>query len=997
MNFARSQRIVRRYLLLLILISFCSAPWALADEYYREGNDWQSTIEATRAVLLAAGLSPETHRAQVYAIRDRLEGDFPVYWDWMLQDSAGAFERWFSHAPSEDIYREALSHVAADMPDIAPAGLDAVDAAGLLDLYVALCERRRAARLANLVSRQRQFVFTKHSNMGSSHYAYTEALSDSQYPADYHFVAGSALCVLEFDGLHATVQTLLADEGGVIRNPDVSWDGTRILFAWKKSLLEDDYHLHELSLDDGAVRQLTSGLGYADYEGIYLPDGNILFNSTRCVQTVDCWWTEVSNLYTCDGDGRYMRRLTFDQVHTNYPTVMHDGRILYTRWDYNDRGQLFPQGLFQMHPDGTGQAEFYGNNSWFPTTLIHARDIPGSPLIAAIATGHHTFQAGQLVLVDPRRGRQENKGVQLIAPPRDTKAVRVDHYGQHGALFQYPWPLSETEFVLSYHPLGYEGQAGGRVDAYGRVSGVNPATTPRFAIYWMDIHGNRELLAADRDTSCNQPVPLAARMPPPARPSEVDYSLDSGTYYVQDIYAGPGLDGVERGVVKRLRVIALEYRAAGIGQNRNDGPAGSALVSTPIAIDNGSWDVKRIIGDADIHDDGSAYFVAPARTPLYFQALDENGQAVQTMRSWSTLQPGEAASCVGCHEHKNTAPTVAAGSLPSALRDKPQSLTPFYGPARAFSFQREIQPILDRHCIGCHNNRELKRGEPGLTHIAAEASYIHPESTLRALSDGHRPAHSGDHDIPRFTWQTRQGGAEWVQYTFNTPRTLSGAAVYWFDDARRGGGCRVPQSWELHYLDGDTWRPVHASRYGVERDRYNRAVFEAVTTTALRLTAHLQDGYSGGILSWRLYPMPEPASTPDQRSVFSLLDEPNHDENAKRMWSDAYLNLTLGGPHELVNWLSAQSAPPMLPPYHAGAARSRLMVMLGEGHYDISLDTEELHKIAAWIDLLVPYCGDYAEANAWSEEEKQKYERFMRKRLDMEALERENIQALLDR
>ena len=128
---------------------------------------------------------------------------------------------------------------------------------------------------------------------------------------------------------------------GVLRDPDVSYDGRRVLFAWKKSLDEDDYHLYEFDVATGRVRQLTSGLGFADYEGVYAPNGQIIFNSTRCVQTVDCWWTEVSNLYTCDGDGRYLRRLGFDQVHTNYPTVMPDGRILYTRWEYSDRGQMF--------------------------------------------------------------------------------------------------------------------------------------------------------------------------------------------------------------------------------------------------------------------------------------------------------------------------------------------------------------------------------------------------------------------------------------------------------------------------------------------------------------------------------------------------------------------------------------------------------------------------------------------------------------------------------
>ena len=187
-----------------------------------------------------------------------------------------------------------------------------------------------------------------------------------------------------------------------------------------------------------------------------------------------------------------------------------------------------------------------------------------------------------------------------------------------------------------------------------------------FGLYFMDIDGRRELLAWDPQVSCNHPVPLAERPRIPKRPSEVDYRKTQGTYYVQDVYLGPGLKGIPRGTIKSLRVVALEFRAAGIGRNFNEGPAGNALASTPISIDNGAWDVKRVLGTAKVAEDGSACFSVPARTPVYFQLLDEDNCVVQSMRSWSTLQPGETFSCVGCHEDKNTSPppaTKAAGGL----------------------------------------------------------------------------------------------------------------------------------------------------------------------------------------------------------------------------------------------------------------------------------------------------------------------------------------------
>ncbi len=441
-------------------------------------------------------------------------------------------------------------------------------------------------------------VFTKHATIRPSFFAYTEGQSDAQN--ERHFLPGATLCLLEWDGSSIQTRTLLDDPTGAIRDPAVSYDGTRVLFAWKKSLDDDDYHLYELDVAANHIRQITSGLGFADYEPSYLPSGDIVFSSSRCVQTVDCWWTEVSNLYTCGPDGRFLHRLSFDQVHSIFPSVLDDGRVIYSRWDYNDRGQIFPQALFQMNPDGTGQTAFYKNNSWFPTTIVHARGIPGTEKVMAVFCGHHTTQAGKLGILDPSKGREDDAGAQLIAPLRETRAERTDAYGQAGELFQYPYPLSETEFLVGYASRGWGGWSRHRGDAH-------------FGIYWMDLDGHRELLASDPDRPCQQPVPLAARPRPALRPSTVDYRKTTGTYYVQNIYEGPGLAGVPRGTIKKLRVVALEFRPAGVGNNGSAGPGGAALVCTPIAAGNGTWDVKIVLGDATVRDDGSAFFTVPAR------------------------------------------------------------------------------------------------------------------------------------------------------------------------------------------------------------------------------------------------------------------------------------------------------------------------------------------------------------------------------------------------
>lgn len=694
----------------------------------------------------------------------------------------------------------------------------------------------RTKRLNALSKTHPVIAFVKRDPIRPSFYAYTEGQSDAQ--RERHFRPGSKLCVLRIDGDTCTVEDLIDDPKGVIRDLDVSYDGKKLLFAWKKSDRKDDFHLYEMDVATKTIRQLTFGLGVADYEGVYLPNGDIMFSSSRCVQTVDCWWTEVSNMYVCDKDGKYLRRVGFDQVHTNHPSVLNNGQVVYTRWDYNDRGQVFPQALFVMNADGTGQTEYYGNNSYFPTVTNHARAIPGSDKLVAVLHGHHTWQAGKLAIIDRSKGTQEASGIQLIAPVRETKAVRQDRYGQGADLFRHPYPISEREFIVSYTPDGK----------------ARKAKTP-FGLYWFDADGNRELLVHDSTFSCNSPVPIKPRKKPSIRPSQVDYTKNSGTYFMQDIHVGPGLKGIKRGTIKELRVVALEFRAAGVGRNGSGGEAGGALVSTPISIGNGAWDVKKILGSATVHEDGSAMFEVPANTPVYFQAVDDKGQVVQTMRSWSTLMPGEMFGCVGCHEDKLSTP-VQRATL--AVKVGAQKLKPFYGPARGFSFKKEVQPILDKHCVSCHSLG---------------------------------------------------------------PKT--------------------------------------------------------------------------------------PKENPKQ--AFSLKGDDFKDNGSGRNWTVSYVNLTgaikPGGKFQnrgqdkrpVLNWISSQSRPSMLPPLHRGSATSGMIKNLRVGHGKVKLSREEMDKLCAWIDLCVPFCGDYLEANTWNKNRHDFYLRYQRKRERLATEVRRNTEAFVEK
>ncbi len=824
--------------------------------------------------------------------------NFPYQTDWMMQDNQNDLMPWLEQADSANIEKKMLKDVVADLEKFRTSNkiinkiekdfkkLDKSQASSddpeWLILYVQACEIRRAKRLEKLQKVWKKIIFTKNHTIKPSFFGYTEAQSDAQHQR--YFTPGTALCMLEWDGAYAKVEDLINDSHGRIRDPEVSFDGKRLLFAWKKSDRLDDYHLYEMDMKTRRVRQMTFGLNVADYEGCYLPNGDIIFSSSRCVQTVDCWWTEVSMLYRCNKDGKYLRRLCFDQVHSIMPSILEDGRVIYTRWDYNDRGQVFPQGLFQMNPDGTAQTEYYGNNSWFPTVLNHARGIPGTQKVIAVGHGHHTWQAGELMLVDVSKGRQETSGIQLIAPIRRAEEVHIDRYGQEGDLFQYPFPINEKEYLVAYSPVG------------GRRA--------LFALYYMDINGNRELLVKDPAISCQHPIPLASRTLPKQLPGSVDYKKNTGTFYMQDIYLGPGLKGVKRGTIKKLRVIGLEFQAAGIGNNNNTAklkrsrtrtnlfshqmkrlnynPAsnrsvyyedgGGAVRSTPIAIGNGAWDVKRVLGDATVYEDGSAYFEAPARMAVYFQALDKNNFAVQSMRSWATLMPGENFSCIGCHEDKSLAPPANKKTM--AMNAGAEQLKPFYGKPRGFSFQKEIQPILDAKCVQCHSGKKKSRKNKGSGLDLSSAEYIDKK-------------------------------------------------------ARR--------KWSRSYL--------------------------ALTDADL---------------SGKKNKKPKKNKPKNKRSKYK----------APNIYADS-----LTGPY--VRWISAQSVPNMIPPYSFGSIISPLISMLRIGHSGVKMTSEEMDKIACWIDLCVPFCGDYYEANAWTDKEMKKYNYYQAKRDRLEEMDKNNIQAML--
>ncbi len=489
-------------------------------------------------------------------------------------------------------------------------------------------------------------------------------------------------------GTGGNLSTLYRPEGPhFVGDVDLHFDAETLLFSSIGQY--DRWHVFEIHVDGTGRRQVTPSLpDVNNYDACYLPDGAIIFSSTASMAAVPCvnGSSLVANFYRLDPDGT-IRQLCFDQEHNWCPTMLESGRVLYLRWEYTDTPHSHDRVLFSMNPDGTEQMEFYGSNSYWPNSLFYARPIPGQPsMFAGIVGGHHGVpRMGELVVFDIARGRREAEGaiqripghavkVESTSQPRYDSSLIVDNLVDNSwPKFLHPFPLSEKYFLVACQP------------------------TPQslWGIYLADVFDNLTLIKEVPGYALLEPVPLRATRQPPVIPPKVDLQRQDALVYLSDVYAGDGLQGIPRGTVKQLRLISYHYLFPGMG-----GPQGVVGMEGP-------WDIKRILGTVPVEEDGSAVFRIPANTPIAVQPLDAEGKALQLMRSWFTGMPGEVVSCVGCHENQNASPPVRG---PALANRAPAEIKPWYGPPRGFNFAREVQPVLDRYCVGCHNDQPRDDG-----------------------------------------------------------------------------------------------------------------------------------------------------------------------------------------------------------------------------------------------------------------------------------------------
>jgi len=558
-----------------------------------------------------------------------------------------------------------------------------------------------------------RLLFVKRYTYQSSHY-YTDFIDGCDNP-------GGNLCT--FDLNDGTVTDLLPSmSGGIFGRYDVSFDGTRIVFDWKESM-EKGFRIFEVGVDGTGLRQLTfappdeqariklydnsfTGAWKGvynhhtdDMHPCYLPDGGICFTSTRCEYGTLCDAPDVlatAVLYRIDGDGSNMTKLTNSAVSEFSPSVMNDGRIIYSRWEYVDKGQIGVKCLWAMRPDGSGSVEIFGNDIALPPVFNHARAIPDTNnMFVTMGTPHYPSSGvGTIIRLDINYPIRTREPMTYITPDLDIRTEAGFHHmidgrwvqTSSGPIYMDPYPLSDKFFLVSHNP----DKEWNDVRAYG--------------LYLLDEFGNHVPIYKDLEFSCWQPMPLRPRPTPPVLPPLLPVRAveqEPAVVVMSDVYEG--LPGVERGTVKYLRVmeqVPRPWDARRWWDQQGEYEGHTSLISMGPVLG-----LKVMHGIVPVYEDGSAHFTMPPDKNIYFQALDENFMEVQRQRTYINYRPGEKRSCIGCHEYRQLAP---ANKSVIALRYPPSVPGPQPGETgpRAIDYPTDVQPVLDKHCISCHGGSE---------------------------------------------------------------------------------------------------------------------------------------------------------------------------------------------------------------------------------------------------------------------------------------------------
>lgn len=474
---------------------------------------------------------------------------------------------------------------------------------------------------------------------------------------------------------------------GIYFDPSLSYDATRLLFCYKGSPQSNSV-IYEIAIDGTGLRQITnldahgnpykgSGSGHHDVKPCYLPDGRIVFTSTRYSGLVPCANNGVAILHVMNADGKDIHTISVNNVTEFDPCVMPDGRILFGRWEYVDRNALVIQSLWSVLPDGRSEMAVFANNMVFPEAILQAKPVPGNDaLVVAAFTPHNAPPRGTIAMIDTRLGKNDVAAIfnfESKDKPTHDRGESCD-----------PWALSEN--VVLYSGVSPETDAPAiAVEAPPFRRRSNPKLN---ALLLIDRSGERVVVHSDPAIDLHNPIPILPRPLPRTNLDTTDRTQRTGAFFVNDVYAS--MPEVRRGTLKWLRVIEETSRVS-------ESPGGTWMNQTFSISAALAWSAKIFHGIVPVEPDGSVHFEAPAGRALYFQLLDQDYRLVRGMRTFIQATPGTTRSCTGCHEYGPK--TLGA---PRAISAKPRPLREESWGSGYLDYMARVQPILDAKCVSCH-------------------------------------------------------------------------------------------------------------------------------------------------------------------------------------------------------------------------------------------------------------------------------------------------------
>ena len=768
--------------------------------------------------------------AQIRAITDAVNGYTPadsfrrtVEYDWLRQEIAAGRTLTSPDAldalcARTEALLERLREEELAAPEAADSLQKAVDAARADDLgaltpddiktrYLALRWRARDAIFENPLVKGIPIVFLK-----ADRYIWQLIHEYLSYYYNFTNMDGGELMVLKDPGRSFDAESITAGKfpRGSFSTPSLSYDGKTLYFAFAdfsktvpegapyKCLYEmierghDDeidaylqreegkYHLFKMDLETGRAEQLTFGSD-DDFDPAELPGGDLVFVSTRrggfarCTDPFEP--VETATLHRLAKDGS-VKTLSWHETNEWNPSVLSDGRILYTRWDYVDRPAPRFMNLWVTNPDGTGAKALFGNYTEKVIASLHAKEIPGSNKILLLGSGHHLAVGGLLAILDPSKVKYDPETaedtldcLEVLTPELgfpETRVENADKYLLHVSEHYYysPSPLSEDFYLTAYSHDPNGGQL--THNRWDPGSCGESYSAGKLGIYYRDRFGNLELIYADPRVSCRNPVQVKARPEPPVIASQLpDEAPAEGTFVLSDVYDSLVPMPKDR-PIKELRVFQIfshwpEYTSC------------VPALGVPYAA-NG----RALLGTVPVEEDGSAHFKVPANTPLYFQAVDADGKAVRTMLSEVYLQPGENRGCVGCHEQVQT----ASENFPvqkKAFQRAPSAITPGPVGTAPFSFPVFVQPVLDRACVSCHGGAE-GGVQPDLRGVVEKGEFSNAYNSLTKFVRWHE---WGSHSIARVASTPGGAGADQSPLTAVLDDENHGEKIGLSDEDRR--------------------------------------------------------------------------------------------------------------------------------------------------------------------------------------------------------------------